>query len=52
MEDPIDNQGAKAQLEITRKWHLVGAVRALRIVIDDLQVAINCFDSSLSIGSN
>ena len=39
MEDPIDNQGAKAQLEITRKWHLVGAVRAWRIVIDDVQVA-------------
>ena len=39
MEDRSFGQGNKAQLVLTRKWNLIGAARAARLVMDDVEIA-------------
>jgi len=34
-----DNDGNKAQLWVTRRWNLIGAARAARLVMDDVEIA-------------
>src|SRR5215469_12164953 len=38
-EDLSFGQGNKAQLVLTRKWNLIGAARAARLVMDDVEMA-------------
>jgi len=39
MEYPTAQPTTKAQLQITRVWHLIGAARKSRIVMDDTEIA-------------